>query len=105
MHVVDSDDENYNAIHMEEMNHKNTKATIVLLASPCRDEYNKVSGLDNAKEIWDTQKISHMRDHQEKRDIGIYHVSTYHQLANIFTKPLDERRFCELRSELNTLDS
>jgi hypothetical protein len=24
MHVVDSDDENYNAIHMQEMIHKNT---------------------------------------------------------------------------------
>jgi hypothetical protein len=31
----------------------------VLLASLCRDEYNKVSGLDNAKQIWDTLKISH----------------------------------------------
>jgi hypothetical protein len=30
-----------------------------LLASLCRDEYNKVSGLDNAKQIWDTLKISH----------------------------------------------
>jgi hypothetical protein len=28
----------------------------VLLASLCRDEYNKVSGLDNAKQIWDTLK-------------------------------------------------
>jgi hypothetical protein len=31
----------------------------VLLASLCRDEYNKVSGLDKAKEIWDTLKIAH----------------------------------------------
>jgi hypothetical protein len=31
----------------------------VLLASLCRDEYNKVSGLDNAKQIWDILKISH----------------------------------------------
>jgi hypothetical protein len=30
-----------------------------LLTSLCRDEYNKVSGLDNAKQIWDTLKISH----------------------------------------------
>jgi hypothetical protein len=27
--------------------------------SLCRDKYNKVSGLDNAKQIWDTLKISH----------------------------------------------
>jgi hypothetical protein len=31
----------------------------VLLASLCKDEYNKVSSLDNAKQIWDTLKISH----------------------------------------------
>ena len=30
-----------------------------MLASLCRDEYNKVSGLDNTKQIWDTLKISH----------------------------------------------
>ena len=39
--------------------HKNAQATTVLLASLCRDEYHKVSGLDNAKQIWDTLKISH----------------------------------------------
>jgi hypothetical protein len=30
-----------------------------LLTCLCSDEYNKVSGLDNAKQIWDTLKISH----------------------------------------------
>jgi hypothetical protein len=37
----------------------NAQATTVLLASLCRNEYKKVSGLDNAKKIWDTLKISH----------------------------------------------
>jgi hypothetical protein len=37
----------------------NAQATTVLIASLCRDEYNKVSGLDNAKQIWDTLKMSH----------------------------------------------
>jgi hypothetical protein len=46
-----------------------------------------------------------LRDHQQRRDIDIYHVSTDHPLANIFIKLLDERRFCELCSELNVLDS
>ena len=46
-----------------------------------------------------------LRDHQTKGDIEIHHVSTEKQLANIFTKPLDEPRFCALRSELNILDS
>jgi hypothetical protein len=46
-----------------------------------------------------------LRDHQQRGDIDIFHVSIDHQLADIFTMTLDERRFCELRSELNILDS
>jgi hypothetical protein len=46
-------------VFINEQIHKNAQATTVLLASLCRDEYNKVSGLDNAKQIWDTLKISH----------------------------------------------
>jgi hypothetical protein len=46
-----------------------------------------------------------LRDHETKGDIEIRHVSTKKQLADIFTKPLDELRFCALRSELNILDS
>jgi len=34
-----------------------------------------------------------IRDHQQKRDICIKSVGTDDQLANIFTKPLDETRF------------
>jgi hypothetical protein len=49
-----------NHVLINEQIHKNAQATIVLLASLCRDEYNKVSGLDNAKQIWDTLKISHV---------------------------------------------
>jgi hypothetical protein len=48
-----------NPIFINEQIHKNAQATTVLLASLCKDEYNKVSGLDNAKQIWDTLKISH----------------------------------------------
>nr|AEJ07930.1 Opie3 gag protein [Zea mays subsp. mexicana] len=44
---------------INEQIHRNAQATTVLLASLCREEYNKVSGLDNAKQIWDTLKISH----------------------------------------------
>jgi hypothetical protein len=46
-----------------------------------------------------------LKDHQQRGDIDIYHISTENQLADIFTKPLDENRFCRLRSELNFLDS
>jgi hypothetical protein len=38
-------------------------------------------------------------------DIEIAYVSTKEQLANIFTKPLDEKTFTKLRNELNILDS
>jgi hypothetical protein len=48
-----------NPVIINEQIHKNAQATTVLLASLCRVEYNKVSGLDNAKQIWDTVKISH----------------------------------------------
>jgi hypothetical protein len=48
-----------NPIFINEQIYKNAQATTVLLASLCRDEYNKVRGLDNAKKIWDTLKISH----------------------------------------------
>jgi hypothetical protein len=40
-----------NPIFINEQIHKNAQATTVLLASLCSDEYNKVSGLDNAKQI------------------------------------------------------
>jgi hypothetical protein len=46
-----------------------------------------------------------LRDHAIKGDIIISHVQTNEQLADIFTKPLDEKRFQELRSELDIIDS
>jgi hypothetical protein len=46
-----------------------------------------------------------LRDHQQKGDIEVYHISTENQLADIFTKLLDEKTLCRLRSELNVLDS
>jgi hypothetical protein len=46
-----------------------------------------------------------LRDHQQKGDIEVFYISTENQLVDIFTKPLDEKTFCRLRSELNVLDS
>jgi hypothetical protein len=45
-----------------------------------------------------------LRDHVAKGDISLEGVRTNDQLVNIFTKPLDESRFCKLRNELNILD-
>ena len=44
-------------------------------------------------------------DHVAKGDIDLTHVRTNKQLADIFTKPLDEKVFCHLRSELNIIDA
>jgi hypothetical protein len=59
MQIPDSDDENYNIVEVEEIIHRNSQATIGLLASPSREECNKVNGLENAKDIWDTLKTTH----------------------------------------------
>jgi hypothetical protein len=53
MHFDSSD----NHVFINNQIHKNAHATTLSLASLCRDKYNKVSGLDNAKQIWDTLKI------------------------------------------------
>ena len=45
-----------------------------------------------------------LRDHVAKNDISLEGVRSEDQLADIFTKPLDEATFCQLRNELNVLD-
>ena len=45
-----------------------------------------------------------LRDHVNKGDIKIDGIDTDDQLVDIFTKPLDEFRFCKLRNELNIID-
>ena len=45
-----------------------------------------------------------LRDHVANKDIDLTHVGTTYQLADIFTKPLDEARFVNLRGELGILD-
>jgi len=44
-----------------------------------------------------------IRDHQQKDD-NVESIGTEDQLADIFTKPFDEKRFCKLRNELNILN-
>jgi hypothetical protein len=46
-----------------------------------------------------------IRDHVARGDIELIYVPTKDQLADIFTKPLDEARFTYLRNELNIIDS
>jgi hypothetical protein len=73
------------------------------------DNESAIRLADNPVEYGRTKHIDiqhhFLRDHQQKGDIDIYHISTENQLAYIFTKPLDEKTFCRSRSELNVLDS
>jgi transketolase N-terminal domain/subunit len=55
-------DEDYNSDEAAQVRHFNSQATSILLASLCREEYNKVQGLKSAKEIWDVLKTAHEGD-------------------------------------------
>ena len=46
-----------------------------------------------------------IHEHIKRGDIEVQFINTEEQLADIFTKPLDEARFRELRHELNIIDS
>lgn len=46
----------------------------------------------------------YIKVHQAKGDIKVESVGTDDQLADMFTKPSDEARFCKVRNELNILD-
>ena len=46
-----------------------------------------------------------IRNHVKQGDIDLSYVGTGDQLVDIFTKPLDEARYRELRHELNIIDS
>jgi hypothetical protein len=74
-----------------------------------RDNESAIRMVDNPIEHSRTKHIDiryhFLRDHQQKGDIKITYVHTHNQLADIFTKPLDEKTFSKLRNDLNILDS
>jgi hypothetical protein len=59
-------DEGYDSDEVTQIRHFNSQATTILLASLCREEYNKVQGLKRAKEIWDVLKTAHEGDEVTK---------------------------------------
>jgi hypothetical protein len=81
------------------MNHisllRDNESAINIAYNPC--EHSRTKHID----------IQHnfLRNHVIKGDIVISHVGTNDQLADIFTKPLDEKRFHELQNKLNIIDS
>jgi hypothetical protein len=73
------------------------------------DNESVIRMADNPVEHSHTKHIAiryhFLRDHQQKGDIEIAYINTKEQLADIFTKPLDEQTFNKLRHEPNILDS
>jgi hypothetical protein len=59
-------DEAYDSDEVAQIRHFDSQATTILLASLCREEYNKVQGLKSAKEIWDVLKTAHKGDEVTK---------------------------------------
>jgi hypothetical protein len=59
-------DEDYDSDEATQIRHFNSQATSILLASLCREEYNKVQGLKSAKEIWGVLKTEHEGDEVTK---------------------------------------
>jgi hypothetical protein len=55
-------DKDYDSDEATQIRQFNSQATYILLASLCREEYNKVQGLKCAKEIWDVLKTAHEGD-------------------------------------------
>jgi hypothetical protein len=66
VHAPQVGDEDYDSDEATQIRHFNSQATSILLASLCREEYNKVQGLKNAKEIWDVLKTAHKGDEVTK---------------------------------------
>ena len=65
----------------------------------------KIFNLSFSSVFLNSSVVHFLRDHVWKGDISIEDVRTKEQLADIFTKPLDEKRFSKLRCELNILES
>src|SRR5687767_5939435 len=59
-------DKDYDEDEVAQIEHFNSQATTILLASLSREEYNKVQGLKSAKEVWDVLKTAHKGDELTK---------------------------------------
>jgi hypothetical protein len=63
-------DEDYDEDEVAQIEHFNSQATTILLASLSREEYNKVQGLKSAKEVWDVLKTAHEGDELPRSPSG-----------------------------------
>jgi hypothetical protein len=65
-HAPHVGDEDYDSDEATQIRHFNSQVTTILLASLCREDYNRVRGLRSAKEIWDVLKTTHEGDEVTK---------------------------------------
>jgi hypothetical protein len=97
------------AIILDEANPQGLWLQIEQSLSLLCDNESAIRMADNPVEHSRTKHIyiryHFLRDHQQRGDIEIAYVNTKNQVADIFTKPLDEKIFSKLRNELNILDS
>jgi hypothetical protein len=61
-HAQQVGDKDYDFDEASQVRHINSQATSILLASLCREEYNKVQGIKSSKEIWDILGMPHEGD-------------------------------------------
>jgi hypothetical protein len=85
-------DKDYDSEEVEQIQHFNSQATTILLASLSREEYNKVQGLKSAKEIWGMLKTTHEGDEVERRSRGSSVASGFakgrsHKICTTGSKP------------------
>jgi hypothetical protein len=59
-------DKDYDSDEADQIRHFNSQATTTLLTSLSGEEYNKVHGLETAKDIWDVLKTAHEGDEVTK---------------------------------------
>ena len=67
------------------------------------DNTNAINITKNSVQHSRTKHIE-IKHHFIVGDICIEHVDTHNQLADIFTKPLNEDQFCKIRRELGMID-
>jgi hypothetical protein len=87
-------DKDYDSDEAAQIRHLNSQAMSILLASLCREEYNKVQGLKNAKEIWDILKTAHEGDEVTKitkretieRELGRFVLNKEEELQVMYNR-------------------
>jgi hypothetical protein len=53
---MDSDDEGFQRVEVEQIIHHNAQVTMVVLSSLNQEEYDKVNGLESAKDICENSR-------------------------------------------------